>query len=304
MLSGRHTLCYDYSMQQCSVVSFITPDQYQLNGLLFGEDTAKQGFILVHGLGSSAFAQHDSLLPLVDSNTLALFFNSRGHDKIGNVRKLLPDTEKGYHTQGIGEAHEVFSDCADDIQGAVDFLAAKGVADIYLVGHSTGCQKSVYYASQRSKNIKGIVLLCPLSDYAYARANESKETLAKATAYAQKLVAEGRPHELLPLDISEDLLDAQRYLSLYTPDSIEEIFSYSQDGKVPTAFQSITIPMLAVFAEKDEFADRPAREIAAWFEAHAQAPLTTSIVADSFHNLREHGDEVAATIQKWTSNVR
>ncbi len=291
-------------MQQCSVVSFVTPDQYQLNGLVFGQDGAKRGFIVVHGLGSSAFAQHDSLLPLVDGDTLALFFNSRGHDKIGNVRKLLPDIAEGYQTQGIGEAHEVFSDCADDIQGAVDLLTSKGVADIYLVGHSTGCQKSVYYASQRAKIIKGIVLLCPLSDYAYALANESQETLAKATAYAQKLVDEGKPHELLPLDISGDLLDAQRYLSLYTPDSIEEIFPYGQAGKVPAAFQNITIPMLAVFAEKDEFADRPANKIAAWFEAHARAPLTTKIVADSFHNLREHGDEVAATIQKWASSIR
>jgi len=66
-----------------------------------------------------------------------------------------------------------------------------------------------------------------MSDYSYAVSSE-KPSLEQAVEQAEKLVKSGKPHELLPPSYSEDLLDAQRYLSLYTPDSEEEIFTYAQ----------------------------------------------------------------------------
>jgi hypothetical protein len=60
-------------MKQCTVLSFVTPNNYKLNGLWFGPEKAKRGFIFLHGLSATAFVHHDVLFPLVDSSTMALF---------------------------------------------------------------------------------------------------------------------------------------------------------------------------------------------------------------------------------------
>jgi pimeloyl-ACP methyl ester carboxylesterase len=145
-------------MRQCYVVIIATPKQYLLDGLWFGEQKAKTGFIFIHGLSSSAFSHHE-VLPVHDS-AMALYFNNRGHDELTGIKKINEQNEKGYEYKPGGEAHEVFTDCADDIQGAVNFLTENGIKDIYLVGHSTGCQKSVYYLSRKSNQnfVKGVVL--------------------------------------------------------------------------------------------------------------------------------------------------
>ena len=293
-------------MSQVSVVTFVTPKNYQLNGLWFGAEKAETGFIFLHGLSSSVFSKHDVSSPLLDSSTMALYFDNRGHDKVSAISHLLPETEKGYEWEPAGEAHEVFTDCVDDIQGAVDFLTSKGVKNIYLIGHSTGCQKSMYYLSQTGspKNIKGVVLICPISDYSYAVHAEDPGAIKRALDYARKLVKDGKPHELLPQTISEDLLDAQRYISLYTPDSEEEIFSYAQPNKEPTTFQKVKTPTLAIFAENDEYADRPAEQLVQWFKQCSKADsINTQILPEAIHNLTGQQTETGKLIKDWISKL-
>ena len=292
-------------MAQSEIVTFISPNKYRFNGLWLGSKNAKTGFIFLHGLSANAFEHHQVLLPLIDDSTMALYFNNRGHDKIGKIGKLNPKSKKGYDSELIGEAHEVFTDCVDDIDGAVNFLKSNGVENIYLVGHSTGCQKSIYYLakSKDPKRVSGAVLICPMSDYSYALANEDPVELKKSVAYAQQLVDKGKPHELLPSDISPDLLDAQRYLSLYTPDSEEEIFTYSQPNKQPKTLQKVKRPVLVILAEKDEYADRPAPEIAQWFLKTSDSDkLKVEILKNSLHNLANKEIEAAKLIKRWVND--
>lgn len=286
-------------MHQCTVVSFITPNNYELHGLWFGSQKAKTGFIFVHGLSGSAFKYHDILSPLLDETTMALYFNNRGHDKIAYIRKYLPESSS--HTaELLGEVHEVFTDCVDDIQGAIDLLKQNGVTSIYLVGHSTGCQKSIYYLSKNDNaDVSGVVLICPISDYSFALANESPETLRAAVNVAKKLVALGKPHELMPLDISPDLLDAQRFLSLHTPDSEEEIFTYAQPNKIPATLQKVSTPTLVIFAQLDEYADRPANELGEWFKQVSRADPKIAIIKAVGHDLKGQEAEASKVIGDW-----
>ncbi len=292
-------------MQDCRVVTITTPKKYLLNGLLFGGAKAKTGFIFIHGLTDDAFGKHKLFTPLVNEQTSALFFNNRGHDVVAWVKRINNRTKKGYTSEEIGTAHEVFTDCADDIQGAVDLLISQSVENIYLVGHSTGTQKAVYYLSRAGKQqlVKGVVLLCPISDVAYSLKYEPPVKLKKAIHWAKRSVQAGKPRALLPPEIwPDELLDAQRFLSINTPDSIEQqIFSYFNVAKKPKIFQKVQIPMLVVLAEEDEYSDRSARQIAHWFEANNKSSkFQAGIIKDSLHNLRGHETEIASAIKNWT----
>lgn len=285
-------------------VRFETPQSYLLDGLLFGDTkSADIGYIFLHGLTANMFSLQNVLAPLTGAKTVALYFNNRGHDKIAKIRKLDPETEKGYTSELIGEAMEVFTDCVDDIQGAIDFLEERGISKIILVGHSTGCQKSVYYlsGSDASTSVIGAVLLCPLSDYAAALALSDLEILRDAVAVAEDLIARGTPFALLPDELGVGLYSAQRFLSLNTPDSTEEIFTYAQPEKTPTTLQSVRVPMLAVFAENDEYSDRPAEQLERWFVSVKKSQkLKTAIISGAVHNLSGYEAAVSKVVQSFT----
>jgi len=295
--------------QPCRTVRILTPKKYVLDGLWFGAARPTTGIIFVHGLGGNAFSHHDYLEKLANRDTAVLYFSNRGHDTVAGVKRRKPSARKGYVYESAGVAHEIFTDCADDLQGAVDLLRKRGAKRIYLVGHSTGCQKIAWYLSRPGKQsrianrfagqIKGAVLLCPISDFASATHYDEPKR-RKAEIAARKLVRRGKPHELLPANLWRGTVDAQRFLSLYTPDSKEEIFTYAQPQKIPRALRKLKIPLLVIFAGDDEYRDRPTDEIAAWFCNNLRSRSSAiEIIPGASHSFHGKESGLAKSISRW-----
>ncbi len=286
-------------MRLCFAVEINTPKKVLLDGLWFGPKNAPTVIILIHGLGGSLWRRLGLVESLADKHTAVLAFNNRGHDRIS---RLVRVGEKKNGSAWAGGASEVFEDCVDDIQGAVDLARRHGAKRIFLAGHSTGSQKSIYYASRKGKAkfLKGIVLMVPLSDYSVALRDDKNRQLARAIKLARALIKRGKPHELLPQSIWPPIDDAQRLLSLYTPDSTEEMFTYAQSKKLPKLFRSVQLPILAIFAGADEFADRPAEKIALWFEKHSRSKkFETFIVPNVGHGFKGGEAMVVDAVRKF-----
>jgi alpha-beta hydrolase superfamily lysophospholipase len=288
----------------CRHVQIITPKRYVLDGLWFGPERPKTAVVFVHGLGANAFAHHNYLLPLANRDTAVLFFSNRGHDGIAGIKKIKSSAKKGYVWEQAGVAHEVFSDCLDDLQGAVDLVRKRGARHIFLVGHSTGCQKIVYYLSRRGRQklVSGVVLLCPISDYASATHQDERKR-RRAERAARRLVRSKKPHELLPAHLWRGPIDAQRFLSLYTLNSKEEIFTYAQWGKTPHALRKLRSSLIVILAGDDEYRDRPAEQIAAWFRANLRSrPTDIQIISGASHSFTGKEESVTRSIRRWIAN--
>ncbi|MFA4818469.1 MAG: alpha/beta fold hydrolase [Patescibacteria group bacterium] len=283
-------------------MNIITPKKYILNGLWFGSGQPQKLFIFVHGLTANAFSNHDLVVPLVGKGTAAMTFSNRGHDIIATIYPVDKKSKKGCKSIIAGMAHEVFTDCVDDIQGAVNFARSRGVKNIYLVGHSTGCQKIIYYLARAKPQsaIKGAVLLCPLSDYSSAKKFTNPRVLGRATKIARELVKQKRPHELLPGNAWPYIIDAQRFLSLHTPDSKEEMFTYARPNVIPKTLHQIKVPILTVLAEKDEHGDIQPSAMLDWFKGHIRAAdASFAVVKDALHNFDGLGYKVVKIISNW-----
>lgn len=284
-------------MTPCHAVEIVTPKKYLLNGLWFGPRRPKNIVIFIHGLTASAFSMKRVVAALVGKDTGVLTFNNRGFEKITEIKR-----KRGHKTEWIraGATHEIFTECADDIQGAVNLARRMGAKRIYLAGHSTGCQKAVYWATKKSaRGVKGIILFGPLSDYAGALKDYPKKKLARAVVHARKLVRAGKPHEFMPKELGPWFVcDAQRFLSLYTPDSAEEIFTYVQPAKNPRLLKKVRVPVLTLLAGADEHGDRPAKEIAAWFEKYLRKGKVV-IVPHVKHSFRGGERVVAREVRRF-----
>ncbi len=293
-------------MNSAHIVQFETPQRLLLNGFWFGPFKPHVVYILIHGLTSNAFANHPLVTPLVDSRAAVLTFSNRGSGKINRFKKRDLRKKKGYTSVTIGEAHEVFTDCVDDIQGAVTYAQKQGAHQIILVGHSTGCQKATYYLAQRNKQkyVTGAILLAPMSDYAGVSKHIEKTQLQRATTYAHQFVSQGKPHELIPLDVWPFMHDAQRFLSLYTQESSEEIFCYTNPSKKPVTLQKVKVPCLIILAGKDEFRDRPITRIAQWFKQKLRRKtVSVHIINHAPHNFFGFDQKVVSVIKNWCSLI-
>lgn len=287
-------------MRPAQVIEIVTPKKVLLNGLLFGPVKPRRVIIWIHGLNSSMFSKQSIMELLVDKQTSVIAFNNRGHDKVSYINTT---TKKDKSRRG-GGAHEAFTESVDDIEGAIRFARKCGAKEIFLAGHSTGCQKSIYWASKKGKNVKGIILLAPVSDYAAGVLSVGKKALLRAEKVARRMVKEGKTHELLPSSVFpwSELADAQRFLSLYTPDSIEEIFTYAQSNRVPSTFKRATIPTLVLLAEKDEYADRPAKKIGEWFMQWLYTGHVV-IIPKVKHSFKGGEKEVATAIRDFVNTL-
>ena len=288
------------------IVKLLTPDRFLLDGLWFGPEKPKRVIVFIHGLtGSFLSGTGIRLAPLlINSATSLLSFNNRGHDIVAKTKRVDKRKKKGYSSQTLGAALEKFSDCVFDIQGAVKFAKTHGAKEIFLMGHSTGSQKSIFYLSKRGKQrqVKGVILLSPMSDYADSLRANGQEKINLAENFATKLVKKGGGNELLPLSVWPDLNSAQRFLSLNTQNSEEEIFTYVEPTKSPHTLRKIKVPTLVVLAEKDEFRDRPMAKIAKWFDKHLRRKIATiKIVGGADHGFSEKEKEVAKLINSWLS---
>ncbi len=284
-------------MRPAQVIEITTPKKIVLHGLWFGPKRPRAAIVWIHGLSSSAFSRLDIVEKLLDTNTAVMTFNNRGSGTVNRV-------SKGKRSLTAGGGAEIFTDCVDDIDGAVRYAKRAGVKEIYLAGHSTGCQKAVYWASKargaNRRGIKGIILLAPLSDWAgEVRTKRGHERVARATKAAQALVRARKPQVFLPDALWTYPITAQRFLSLYSPDSVEQsIFSYFDERQAARIFKSVTLPTLVLLAEQDEYADRPAHKIVDWFRKYNRSSCyADSIVSGVGHSFREAEVRVAQQIK-------
>ncbi|HEY4514065.1 MAG TPA: alpha/beta fold hydrolase [Candidatus Paceibacterota bacterium] len=287
------------NMTNCHAFEIITPKKVRLSGLWFGPRKSKKVVVWVHGLGSSLFSKLGIIEHLARKDIAVLTFNNRGHDIVSRIADT-GETKISKPRLG-GSAHEVFEESADDIEGALRFARRAGAKKIYLAGHSTGCQKAIYWASKKNggRAAKGIILLAPMSDYSGAIHLEGKRKIARAAAAARALLRRGKKHDLLPAKLWDRPLDAQRFFSLYSGEGAEEIFTYSQPRVNPRALKSVRRPLLIILAAKDEYADRSARKIADWFEKNLKNNSVVQIIKETTHSFRGSEKSISNAIGNW-----
>lgn len=284
------------------LIKFLTPKKIELFGFYIGKKNPETIYIFIHGLGSSIFRKAELYQKLVGKNSAVFAFNNRGNEIISRFSQVK---EKGKRkSKTIGSAHEKFTDSLDDISGAVQWVKKLKPKKIILVGHSTGCQKSIYYLSKKpDKKVKAVVLLSPISDLAGVLNFSSKDQFMKAYKFAKKQVENKKGDELLPLSIWPIYIDAQRFLSLYSQNSLEEIFCYSQESKKARILRKVEVPIYILLGDEDKYLDRPAEHIADWFSKDLDSRrIKTEIIKGADHSFSGFEKLVVLKIKKYFKN--
>ncbi len=215
-----------------------------LHGFLVGKKGNRKAIIFVHGMTGNfyGFPLARELMAQAPNKGFDFFsVNTRGKEV---VARFFGKAKK----QVIGTALERFEECLFDIDGAVNHLEKKGYNRIFLMGHSTGCQKTAYYQGmKKDRRTSALVLLSPVDDYNACKRKTLGKRFREAVETAEKMKEEGKGEYFMPKWASA--YSAERFLSFANPEKPEaKIFNYNGELE---AFSKISVPILTVFGSRD-----------------------------------------------------
>jgi acetyl esterase/lipase len=252
----------------------------------------RAALIWVHGLGSvfsSGQPLTRALSTRLNAAGVAYFkFNTRGHDVVAG---------RGRHLAGA--AFERFEHSVRDIRAMVTFARQRGYRRIVVAGHSTGANKVLHYAARgRDRRIGGIVLLGPVSDVAAEAKRLGWRELRRRVAAAARIAARD-PLGLVPR--AWGYWSARRYISLYRPGETEDVFPYYRPKARWTALRSVRVPIAAFLGSRDEFLDRPAREVIDVLGRNATRArsFTGAVVPGALHGFQKREGQLAELLARW-----
>ncbi len=229
-------------------------------------------------------------------------FNTRGHDMIAGFRKIDPTRLQGYGYRTIGAGYEVFEECVQDIDAVIRYFLQKGYQKVILVGHSSGANKVCYYAGSGKRSfLHGVALFCPISDRLDPYVDKTE--IQRKKERCRSLIASGKGDELLT-DLHFFPLTPKRYLILMDDHSIEDQFGYGDSPPRMPYYERIRLPLFVLFAERDEYADRPVRDIKTVFDAMQRSSwYASTIIPESYHSLRGFESSCVTSLFSWIQTI-
>ena len=280
-----------------SLVRIATRDGVWLDGAVTEpRGRRRAALVWVHGLGSvfsSGQPLTSELSTRLNADGVAFFkLNNRGHDVVaGRGRNLA------------GAAFERFGHSLEDIRTMIAFVRRCGYRRVVLAGHSTGANKVLYYAARtRDRRIAGIILAGPVSDVAAEAKRVGARELRRRVAVAVR-IARRDPDGLVPK--AWGFWSARRYISLYRPGEIEDVFPYYRPNARWTAFRGVRLPVAAILGGRDEFLDRPAPEAIEAFRRNAtrDRSFTGVVIPRARHGFQGHERELADVVGRWIGTL-
>ena len=219
-------------------------------GILYSPSNGTDRIIIhVHGLNGNFYENRflDTISKIYTDNNYALVtFNNRGKD-------YITEMNKGNDIAIIGGCLERFKDCLLDIEGVVNWAKDRGYKEIVLEGHSYGCNKVLYYYNKKKDDaIKKIVLLAPCDIPAEGMKFLTQEQYEKAKLDATRLVNENKEDELIDFAVMiNNKIAAGTYYYDFLPGGENDFIRY-RDNEKSEVLNSIDIPVLVIFGDKDE----------------------------------------------------
>ncbi len=283
------------------LLAFRAKDNVNLEGFLFGSADSRRCIVYVHGMTGNFYKHMELQFGIARKAGEAGFslfsMNTRGHDIVSSMN--VSGRKKDRLVAGTDL--ERFEDSWMDIDGAIRMLARMGFREFVLAGHSTGCQKVVYYQRKRMhRNVIGMLLLAPADDYAVEKRDLGRD-FDKTVRLARRLVKEGKGDE--PSREVPSHLSPRRFLSRVDRKNVEaRIFNY---GGRMVEFASVRVPVCAAFGLDEEYACMPVLEYLKILRRKTGAESFVGVVVDGTgHSFRNREQEIAEFSLRWLRSLR
>lgn len=253
-------------MKNTETIFLKAQDGVMLNGIMYKcTNKTQKIIILVHGMATSCIKNRDEKIAEKANqiNIDFLAFNNRGHDLVNYIKK--EDKEK---PELAGTSYEEISECYEDILGAINYATEQGYKEIYIMGHSLGCTKTIYtYNKLLEENqkdilnkIKGIILLS-LVDIPLAIQIYLKDNFPAMVTYAKNMKKEGMENILMPEESFIHPISVKTFLRYAIENKDIDFARFSDQNYNYEKLNNITVPLFMRWGNERELIIQKADEL-------------------------------------------
>jgi pimeloyl-ACP methyl ester carboxylesterase len=260
------------------MVRLKTADGITLTGVLRQPSTARNnaGVVLIHGYSGNFYSGIMAFLPeaLSDCGFATLALNMRDHDR--------------------GPKKNLFEDNRYDIAAAVDEMARLGYNPIFLLGHSMGTNRVLYYLSAtQDSRINGVILTNPPGNlFEWNISIFGQEAASKVLGQAQDLVAKGKGNQWMLINLGplgKALYTANHVVSLRGPETVSDPYKN---------IRRISKPILIVHGLGDRLANPDVTD-RLQKSAAPGTPVTVVKIPGANHGFSGNEQDLVKTVNKW-----
>ena len=233
---------------------------------------------------------------LAERGYTTITVNTRMHD-LGTVA----GHRDGKRVRG-GAYWSAQSEQVRDLAAWVDFAEERGFSKVVLVGHSAGwAVVRAYQAETQDPRVAGVVLASG------AVRSETREVDSQQLAEAQRMMAEGRPEDLVrdPRRSFPSFTSARTFLDIaQTAPEYKDFFGVKMSNPGVTR---ITCPLLALFGtrESEVGTEETLKLLRSAIARHARGPrrVDTAMIDRADHMYTGEEQQVADTIARWAASL-
>ncbi|MCL2539845.1 MAG: DUF1749 domain-containing protein [Firmicutes bacterium] len=275
---------------------FKTSDGLKLQGLLYEPENKTDKIVIhVHGAAGNFYENKfidDFSVAFTKAGYAFLAFNNRGS---GYETEMVREQDEVKDYPVIGMLNEIFEECVLDIEAAIAFAKNMGYNEIVLQGHSLGCNKVIWPATQ--KNFAGKIILLAPCDLVRHNDKPSVDSVEKA----RELVAAGKLLEKVPYFWGNWWnASANTLVSVWGGGTNADMFSY-RNGRLVPALADLKNPILVLIGTDDNCYDnKDKKPVIKYLQtAFASADLSLSLIESANHWYSGKEEKVSENIVNW-----
>lgn len=284
---------------------FKASDGVELQGWLSGGDS-EISVVHIHGMSGNGYENYflDNLREMYNKNGISFFtIDTRGRGIISSFWNGDDIDSWGEGTKLGGSCFEIFSESADDIQGAIDYLKTQGKSKFILQGHSLGGSKVVnYLVTKNNPEIIGAVLLAPTDMVGWANTDPNHQDNLKKS---EELISHGEGEELISAQcwLDKTPLSAQAYPTLCKAGTAVDIYGERTGGAL---LGKIQIPVLIAYGDNDIGILKIDGSIDKWIERVNNIKNQNTIISvtnGAAHSFKGYEAELSKNIEAFIKEI-
>lgn len=284
---------------------FKASDGVELQGWLSGENS-EIAVVHIHGMSGNGYENYflDNFREMYNKNGISFFpIDTRGRGIISSFWRGNEIDSWGEGTKLGGSCFEIFSESADDIQGAIDYLKTQGKSKFILQGHSLGGSKVVnYLVTKNNPEIIGAVLLAPTDMVGWANTDPNHQDNLKKS---EELISRGEGEELVDSQcwLDKTPLSAQTYPTLCKAGTTVDIYGARAGGAL---LGKIQIPALIAYGDNDIGILKIDGSVNKWIERVNNIKnqnTTISVIKGAAHSFKGYEEGLSKNIESFIKEI-
>lgn len=292
-------------------IFFKAIDEVKLKGMIYhSNQNNKEILISIHGMATNYLKLRDEIIgkEINQENIDMLVFNNRGHDLVNYINKTTPEGTKDILA---GTAYEEIFESYYDILGAIEYCLNRGYEKIYLMGHSLGSTKIVYFYKKLLKednkdilkHIKGVILLS-LIDIPKALEVYLKEDFSALVTYAKNMKKEGMQNQLMPEKSFIHPISVKTFLRYGIENKDIDFAKYSDINYEFEEINNIKVPLFMRWGNNNEMILQKAEDLCENLKMKIKNPnLDIGFIDGANHNYYGKEEILAKQIKKFINEI-